>query len=238
MKRESYEELVKRSRLSDMLGVHGGETGFVAASGPSLRHVPRDLAESHPVICVNSSVQWFSGNPYYFTCDGRVVFKKHWQDLRYRESKIICLADVTGTWIHRWGGIEDTDRLFLFDRTASSTMERDADKLIIGSCSTHCAVHMAYVMGFDPIVLLGVDCCYEDGKKYYNDFPGTPDDGYYIPVGPKHIVTPDGKSDDHLKKFDSTWAELAKKNPHVNVINASGGVLDAFPRVSIEELIE
>ena len=32
------------------------------------------------------------------------------------------------------------------------------------------------------------------------------------------------------------WRQLHECNPHVNILNASGGVLDVFPRIQMSEL--
>lgn len=224
--------------ITEFKDCHKG-IGFVAGSGPSLRFVPRDLSIRYPVICVNGSYSWFYGDPYYFTCDGKVVFKEHWQSLRNGKEKIFCDTSGSQYIIEHWGGIQDTSRIVLFNRHSGNEIKDKSDELIMGTSSAHAAVNLAYIMGFDPVVLLGIDCAYDNGKKYYSDFDGCPKDDYLMNgiYRENVVVNKDSTSDCFTDTFYSTWADIKLKNPSINILNASGGRLDVFPRVKLEDLI-
>ena len=116
---------------------------------------------------------------------------------------------------------------------------------IIGArTSAGSAVHLAYVMGCDPIVLLGCDCCFEGMNRYFWQFEG--EEKCYRLNGEKVFSIPNagvinGKPlDSHSKDFLHYWravAEQAKKQG-INIISASGGLLDAFPQMTLKEVLE
>ncbi len=119
---------------------------------------------------------------------------------------------------------------------------KDPEKPIIGArTSVGTAVHLAYIMGCDPIVLLGCDCCYHDEKEYFWQFPGEPKPyrlkGINLPTR-KHMMNRKIVDSDNVE-FMEYWAALAKANPHVHIINAAtNGLLDAFPKLGYSDVIK
>ncbi len=117
-------------------------------------------------------------------------------------------------------------------------MTPDDEKTIVGTNSVHVAVHIAYLMGCSPIILLGMDCSWEDSKLHFYDWTGgnpvvLPDD----PLNAAHArpVVANGP-DDHQQPDLEYWRRMARRNPHVPILNASGGCLEAFPRIQMSDL--
>ena len=96
------------------------------------------------------------------------------------------------------------------------------------------AVHFAYLMGCDPIVLLGADCCYKDGHRYF---------WQYEEEQPQRIKPFKQKIYDHLyeriykENIVKYWKSLAQLNPLVNIIDCSDGLLECFPKMTVEEVL-
>lgn len=211
----------------------------MAGSGPSLRHVDTNLVKDCIVIAVNGSFLKFPQADYFISCDARCTLRKSWLKVRESDCKIIvcrggsnfgCFDKTRGS---RWCiGIEE--RIHFIDRDKRK-VKMEGDNLIWGSSSAHCAVHFAHILGCNPIVLLGMDCCYEDGKQRYTDFDGW-DDGFYIEDFKQHIR--DGSDMPVVGAFVVTWEGIAKENPNINIINASGGKLKAFPRMELTEVLK
>jgi len=127
----------------------------------------------------------------------------------------------------------DDERLFKFQQRnpySDNSMKKDDTELLCSSSSAHAAVHFAYIIGGNPIVLLGCDCCSEDGKNYYMDFPGQPKDEF------SPLIDQWDNSEAHVVTHNSTWKDVADANPHVPIVNASGGRLDCFKRVKLEDI--
>jgi hypothetical protein len=124
-------------------------------------------------------------------------------------------------------------------------MTKDAEKPIVGArTSMGSAVHFAYIMGCDPIVLLGCDCCYLQGKRYFWQFPNEPR-AFRITHEPvfstPNAGTFDGKQiDTHGRDFIIYWANFAEKAAQVgvNIIDASGGVLTCFKKMTLPEVLK
>jgi hypothetical protein len=93
---------------------------------------------------------------------------------------------------------------------------------------------LAHILGASNIILLGMDCCFEEDKKRYNEFLGQPSDNIYKEVFKKHL----SNNTPICGAFQSTWKKIKIKNPKVNILNASGGVLECFPKISISEALK
>jgi len=125
-------------------------------------------------------------------------------------------------------------------------MTKEAELPIIGArTSVGSAVHMAHIMGCDPIVLLGCDCCYGPRNlRYFWQYPGYPK-VYRINGEPVYCDNNKGKMmkkpvDSHCVSFIEYWNKLAQINEgKCNIIYASeGGLLNCFPKMTVSEVLE
>lgn len=112
-----------------------------------------------------------------------------------------------------------------------------------GTNSLHPCLHIAYLMGCSPIVLLGIDCQWEDGKLHFCEFEGQPKDPYVKPMVDNRVNSVTGKMRESAHFIDnqqesdlSMWGLVAKYNPDANIINASGGRVECFRRRSLDEI--
>lgn len=105
------------------------------------------------------------------------------------------------------------------------------------------AIHVAHIMGCEKVVLLGIDCCRVEGKRYFwDDNPNyekpTRRDGI-IPDFFKKVREFDIDTDTDLLTIMRYWEESAPSFlEKIKVVNASPiSVIHAFPRMSLEECI-
>ena len=72
-------------------------------------------------------------------------------------------------------------------------------------------------------------------SKHYTDWESQPDEELIKPEYAEYI------RDDLIPGMDkmmaTSWEKIAQNNPQLNIINASGGTMDCFPRMSVEEVI-
>lgn len=230
----------EQNTFDDVRGMYAGQPGFVAASGPTLRHFKEDEIKGKPLICVNNSILKFPSAPFYFTCDWSVIWRLHWQTVRWLPCRIVT-AMLGVHELDRWSGLDDPRRRLLlwhYHENGREVVKMGAQdhRLILGHSSIHSAVHFAHILGCNPIILLGNDGGYEDDKKYYTDFEGQPDDRWLLhkwePVNKKVDET-----DSSLICSSNYWQTLREANPDVEIYNGTGGPTDIFPRVNWRDFI-
>ncbi len=235
------------ANLKDYVNRHKDKIGFVLGSGPSLRNLDSDVLKSHITIAVNSSIVKVPEAQYYFTCDQSMTLWESWHSLKNLECDLIlasnCGLAVFDSRINRnaFEGISKK-RIQYIGRKKDNIIDR-GDKLIKGSSSVHPAVHFAYVLGCSPIVLIGCDCKYVDGKKWFYEFSGQPTDKllkpeykkYQRPLAP---YVSGSKTDGELIYHLRIWKEIEKQNLNMEIIDASGGALSMFPQMTLKEILK
>ena len=238
--------------VEDLIDKHKGSVGFVLGAGPSLHYVQPETLAPYVTIAVNSALSKFQNCDYFLSDD---VAVKNWNYFkRILPScpgiSLLYEAKLKDQYKHL-----DPDRVCLFKHKCwyePSTKKYHEDGLvmtkgepIIGArTAAGSAVHFAYLMGCDPIILLGCDCCYEGKKRYYWQFEDE------VPCfrldNEKVFSFPDqgqknGKFYDfHSRDFMAYWKALAEqaKKQDISIISASGGLLDAFPQMTLDEVLQ
>lgn len=242
-------------RIKDFKDKHKGKMGFVVGSGPSLRHIDPEMLSPYVTLSVNSSISKFMPVADYFLADDIGV--KHWNYyalmLRGMGRGFPCF--LFKSKLAKDASHIDPSRIVWFTHKtwyepSKKKYHKDGlvltkDEPIIGARTTAgSALHLLHIMGCDPIVLIGCDCCYEGMNRYYWQFPGeskcyrlNKEKVFSFPNRGKHKGKP---VDSHSMDFLEYWNALSKstQNVGVNVINASGGILDSFPRASLEEVMD
>ncbi len=231
--------------LKQYIDRHKGKMAFVLGIGPSLRKLNPDLLKPHITIAVNSSIYKAPKADYYFTCDTAMVLWESWLTLKHLTCEIILATNCGFTTFESRIGRKvfegiDMSRVHYIPRKANNIIDK-GNKLIQGSSSVHPAVHFAYILGCSPIVLLGCDCQYTEGKKRYYDFPNQPKDKltdpefekYRRPLGPDR---PGKNTDGELQHHLGVWKSMNIKD--LDIIDASEGALTMFPQTNIKEILK
>jgi len=107
---------------------------------------------------------------------------------------------------HSWNKYRD-GVIFAKNLGALGLSDDFTEGLFHGGNAAYLALNLAYVMGGDPIYLLGVDLCYEKGKTHFHDGYDKEDT-----IGEKRF--------EHMLKAFEYGSELIKKTPRM-VYNCS-----------------
>lgn len=239
--------------LSDLANKHENKLGFVVGAGPSLHYVDNEDLKPYVNIAVNASIlRIWEFCDYFCTDDWDVAnWQYWWKELanskclkffyeKKLKGKTKPIKDEEIVWF---------DHKLWFDPQTKTkpanglVLTKDPKKPIIGArTSAGTAVHLLHILGCDPIVLLGMDSCFEGDKKYFWHHDGEPKTRRR--KGRKDFTPNKGMLngapvDNHSLDFISYWNELAAQceKQKVNVINASGGILEAFPRMPLQEVL-
>ena len=225
---------------------------FVLGAGPSLRHVSNEDIKPHVTFTVNSSLLKMKDCDYFVSDDQHSQYWNYFQIVA-KESQCIKLLYKDK--------LEEASKLFNPQQVAfyrhktwydpnkkikpkdGVKMTKDPYLPIIGArTSVGSAVHLAYIMGCDPIVLLGCDCCLQNNKRYFWEFNGYPKAFLMKKVSkPKSriIKNINGKMiDNHGRDFLEYWKDFAESNKNVNIINGSvESALEVFPKKEFKAII-
>ncbi len=233
--------------LSGLIDQHKDETAVIIGSGPSLHGLDLDLIRPHVTIAVNSSIVKMPEADYYFSCDFGMTVWQSWLLLKTLDCKLVLYNVDVGFRHLEYLTKEDTfvgiagERIQYFDMK-DNDLKMNSVQLIRGSTSTQVAVHFAYLSGCSPIILVGCDCRYVEGKYHYYDFPGEIIDKIRKPeyknFKSDNLIVREGDSNRYLDGHYACWKKIREQNPDVRVIDCSGGRLNMFPQMTLREAVD
>ncbi len=234
--------------LNHLRGKHTGTPAVIVGSGPSTRHIAGREFKNRVVFTVNSSAMLFPNADYFLTSDGGSPRTEHWQHMIKGTSHII-LAQSMEKIQDKFG----KDRITIFAKSPGVwELNPNANSLIFGIGSAHCAAHMAVVMGCSPIYLIGCECKFENKFRRWWQFPGFPKDDVHIfdhlseehqrktmpsPEGGEYPGN-NGVTDNYLCATYQGWVKIRKSSPLVKMYDASAGMLTSvvFPPINLDTL--
>jgi len=234
--------------LEELCNKYNGEV-FIVGSGPSLHFQNIDFLKSHFTITINAGCLRFPRSNMFISDDQDSL---EWQEIcdelkHSKKTKILLYEEK----YRRFGNLKECkqwfgDRLFCFshkkDYQFTPAYQHNSLKNGIwqARCSMISALHIAYLLGFRKIVLLGADCICLEGKRYFYEFPG-----WKKPRRRKPFVQPriprrlgSYKTYQDLIEILNGW-KLAARNieKHCKVYNASKtSIIDAFPKINLDDL--
>ena len=230
--------------LSDFKDKHKGKIAFILGSGPSLHYLDVDLIKDHVCIAVNSAIKKM-GHVHYFVSDDSDIMGWDYYD-----------SYVKKTYFHTnflykqkfEGKCDDVKDTVMYSHKSWYSPENKSYNLdglkltknepIVGArTSMGSAVHLAFLMGCDPIVLLGNDCQLKNGKRYFWQFPG--EQKQFRVKGRKftHQTQNRGFNKDSFVEYWNYFAQV-NKDSDVTIIDASDSCLDCFPKMSVREVLD
>ena len=224
---------------------HSNQIAFIIGSGPSVNMLDLSPLNDYVTIAVNSGYLAFPESDYFVSDDHSVArWSYFFNDLRKSNHTTVFLYEDmlrNQSWIfgnravmfrHRQG----------FHLTDTYKHDMYENHICQARTSVGSAIHIAHIMGCSKIVLIGIDCCRQDDKRYFwsGDLE-TPyrNDGLSIDRYRK-VVYENRKTDTDLISITRYWREKSHYfNTKCNIFNASPiTILDEFPKINLQGFLK
>ena len=143
---------------SDLKEKHRGETCLVIGNGPSLKDVPRELLERYPSFGANR-IYILPFIPAYYVCTNPYILEQ-W---KIQIELLPCVKFIRDEYADVVGGLHlkmTDEKIFSIDPN---------EKIHGGFTVTYASLQLAHYMGFDTVLLVGVDHRYS-----YHGSPNEP----------------------------------------------------------------
>lgn len=224
-------EYLKRLKNS-----HDGERCFIVATGPSLSIEDLNLIKKEYSMSMNSgalAIEKSEWTPNILGIEDEYVYQRLEKDLlRIFSGKLkerLIISDYAQSFFksakefHSFP-VNLLDHKFIHEKTGIIKFSDDCYKIIYDNYSViFCLMQLAVHMGFKEIYLIGSDCNYNQEKAHFIDHGAT--DPYALHAGERLIYV------------HSKFKEFADSN-NVKVFNCTrGGMLEVYPRKSLEEVL-
>lgn len=223
-----------------------------------LPDVPRPSPlHRHVVIAVNDAVLKMPDADFYFTSDPGMIQYCHWDLVAGSDITLVLNAPGFGREPLKVQYGIDPERIILYEkrRASAGVVLRQSDhRIIYGPSSAHCAANFAVMLGCRRIYFLGMDCRCENGLKYFWQFGNQPGPGGTKSGHPNHHLSAlaakgkkvvKGVYDDFnahtgrpSKPTLNGWTRVARENPGLMLLDASGGALTGIIQtVTLEQML-
>ena len=233
----------EKRKIQTLKGIHKGKRCFIVGTGPSLLLEDLELIKNEISFTVNSGCLAYEKTAwradYFVAMDGaaQIFFDK------------ICEKNMPVCLVSRYINYKNNENVIKLPIDASmnfniaSWRSRVFPKLFpigpfSGDLSKICysgktviysCIEIAAYMGFSEIVLLGVDCNYENGKTHSEIMRYDIDE-----KGLQMVVNSSGQ----LMRIQLNSLAKSISNKDFKVYNASrGGKLECFERRSLEDIL-
>lgn len=236
--------MTQSRNLEEFNGLNKGKPCVILGSGCSLRDCDLSDLSEYTTISVNSGYLAYPNSDFFISDDWAVA---HWSyffdDLKKSDHTTALLYDKKlGNYSEVFG-----DRSVLFKHRKGTRLtdvyshSEKANHIWEARSSSGSAIHVAHIMGCNPIVLLGMDCSRVSTYRYFWQFPDFKpkpyrNDGVAIDRFPRCKVK-NVDSDADLRSILRYWSSLgsivAKQCPDLKILNASpNSLIEAFPKVN------
>lgn len=233
-----YKAFANTTALEALRDRHHGQPMLVVGNGPSLNKTPLDRFVGVPSIGMNKIdliYQHTSWRPNLVVCLNNVVAQQH-QD-QFAKGGIPVYVAWKARWLLR---SKNRKKIDYFNTTFSNHFSTDALRGFGSSATvTYVALQMAYWMGANPVILLGVDhnFTYTGQESTYQKREG-PDVNHF---DPNYFKSGSfwGTPDLDQSEIDYKLARDAFEADGRKVYDATvGGKLKVFEKVAIEQALE
>ncbi len=226
--------------------LHRGQRCFILGTGPSLKEIDPAPLRDEVTFGMNAGFlvhDWLGFEPTYYAVDDSLVYHDRFQDIKERVVDSTCFFPVQ----FECHGFDRPNHhyvraLYELDEGGDwPAFSNDASRLVwYGGTVTYFCLQLAWYMGFQEVVLLGMDHSYtrppdliELGDEWTSQGPDAnhchPD---YFGAG-LHSRAP--RTDRMEKAYDA--ARRCFERDGRRVVNASvGGKLEVFERVDYHAL--
>lgn len=237
--------------LEEYNNKHEGKPCFILGGGCSVGLEDLTPLKNHVTIGVNSGYIALPDASFFISDDWAVM---HWsfvfRDLKESKNTIALLYESKLNRICSWFG----ERSVLFRHKKGYELtnyyKHSDPKFHIWEArsSVGSAIHVAHIMGCNPIFLMGIDCCRYNGYRYFWQMPTFKNkpyrnDGMKIDTFVRSKIRKKDQlieSDKDLDSIRSYWISL--KSPlcdkNIKIYNVSRiSVLDVFPKMELQDAL-
>lgn len=218
-----------------------GNTAFLLGCGPSLNSFDFSLLKLFPVMGVNGTFLDERINMNYHVSVSRIFFKHHIESFhgnfceRGFYPKWVADAITPGEWFSTLNTLDNNQQESLGGSPPVAFSRNPARFVVLGGTVVFVGLQLLYWLGFERVILLGIDHDY--GEREKNGHFTTADqivgrhfrDDYYPAGGNVHIDIAGSERAYRLAKeaFESDGREILNASSSSN--------LDIFPKVTVKD---
>lgn len=162
-----------RARLADLRDAHRGERCAILGNGPSLREVDPASLDGMTTFCLNRGYLFWEGTgrtPSYYVAVNPLVIDQFHEEI----AQLPCPLFIPWIYRDRFQGVPNAT---FFEVRIDDKFVTDARRGIApGATVTIAALQLAYHMGFEEVILLGVDHRFETEGEPHAEIHQTGDD--------------------------------------------------------------
>ena len=152
----------RTSEMKSLEGKHKGKPCFILGCGYSVNLVDLSKLDKYVTIGVNRIV--YSYFPTYWIFIDHPIVKEFGSkiDLKVIGSQIVCWEQARFT----------THGAMVFHthkNRRANILDPKSEGLQFGNTTSFAALHLAYLMGCNPIAFIGLDLCYVNGYLHFYD---------------------------------------------------------------------
>jgi len=235
-------------QVKDLKDVHNDKLCFIYGGGPSLRFIDETLLKDYVNITVNSGFlknmlcdffvsddaaisSWSYYNWIWDFSFTKLLFRDRFEPICSKKKNVVF-------YDHTWW-FSPSDKKYNLDGLLLTK-----DEPIVGArTSMGSAVHLAHIMGCNPIVLLGNDCRLKDGKRYFWQYRKKNRQPFRVKGFKFNDRTQNiGFSTDDFKSYWKNFAMYNKTHgplgTDLEIIDCSDSDLDCFPKMHMQEILD
>jgi len=223
------------SRLAQFENAHRGERSFVLGNGPSLARTDLSRIQREHAIGVNHIFLIFDQVPFrptYYVSMNELILRQSAE----RISQLQMPRFLNWGYRHLFGGLEGVAFLRESYRPHFSL---DIKQGIWGGATvTFAALQIAYFMGFEEVVLIGVDHHYQATGTPHTEVVSKGSDPNhfhpsYFPAGFRWHLP-----DLAISEYAYRLADQAFQSAGRRILDATiGGRLEVFPKVAYDQIV-
>lgn len=221
------------TKLNDLKGIHTGKPGIIAGAGYSLDLYKDNMPDGIWFAC-NQAVTTIKECDYFCMSDGAIP-ETNYFDFGVSISKKVALFGGGDSKLPP-GVLKnpEKDKFILLKRDKNS-WDFNGPELIWGSDVCQIACNFAHQLGCSPLILIGIDLNYKDGKKYcnpetygnkvrYSEQQGFGNNLFYSRLE-------NGADDPDLNNSMGSWHIIKQVNPGINfqIVNPESRLTGLFP---------
>jgi hypothetical protein len=229
-------------------GIHQNKLAFMLGTGVSIMNENLDLIKPFITMALNESILLFPEPTYFFSCDWDVGPLGLMEKAVEAKNTIPIFA---GEFDYEEQEVNGKIKYIIprkTGKTHENTLREIDDALILGVLSSHVGVNLLYIMGCNPIVLIGIDGGPTNGASNFyfleENFKYTTKEMRARYGETFEVFITNIKARFNASHYDSymtgngAWEKLKQDVPTIPIINTSlNSGITCFTKMSLEEVL-